>query len=408
MPAIKTVRDELRAITDKAKDVMAKAEGENRLLTDAEKTEVDDALAQAEKLGARIRQAEDQLDVVARLEKMIGNGRVAPIAATPTAPVVIKSLGQQFIESEAYADFLKHPGVRGGTWATRPVEVHAAATSTPTGGILPGFSLTPFQAFPTQFRVASLFAQGTISDGSIVPFLRETVWTNAADTVAEGGTKPESELQFEQVTEPLRKIAHWLPVTDEMLADVDGLRSYIDSRLADGIIQVEESQIIAGSGTPPDLRGLLNQTGLATEVDKGATEGYADAIHRQITAIMGTAYVMPDGIIMHPSAWHLVATERSTSGSGYLSGGSFSTELTRQLWGLPVALSPNLPADQAVVGAFKTQAQIWRKGGIVIQASNSHSDFFIKNLTAIRAEERLTLTVYRPGAFGVVDGLAAA
>src|SRR5262245_42604631 len=159
MPAIKTVRDELRAITDKAKEVMAKAETENRLLTDAEKTEVDEALAQAEKLGARIRQAEDQLDVVARLEKMIGNGRVAPVAGTPTAPPVIKSLGQQFIESEAYADFMKHPGVRGGAWATRPVEVHAAATSTPTGGILPGFNLQPFLTFPTQFRVASLFAQ---------------------------------------------------------------------------------------------------------------------------------------------------------------------------------------------------------------------------------------------------------
>lgn len=49
------------------------------------------------------------------------------------------------------------------------------------------------------------------------------------------------------------------------------------------------------------------------------------------------------------------------------------------------------------------QAQVFRKSGITVEASNSHSDYFQKNKTAIRAEERLALAVYAPGAFGVVD-----
>ena len=70
-----------------------------------------------------------------------------------------------------------------------------------------------------------------------------------------------------------------------------------------------------------------------------------------------------------------------------------------------MALTPSIVAGTALVGAFATQSQVFRKGGIRVEASNSHQDFFIKNLVAIRAEERLALAVYRPGAFGKVTGL---
>jgi HK97 family phage major capsid protein len=69
---------------------------------------------------------------------------------------------------------------------------------------------------------------------------------------------------------------------------------------------------------------------------------------------------------------------------------------------LPVALTAAIAAGTALVGAFRTAAQIFRKGGIRVEASNSHSDYFVKNLTAIRAEKRLALAVYIPGAFGKV------
>jgi hypothetical protein len=47
----------------------------------------------------------------------------------------------------------------------------------------------------------------------------------------------------------------------------------------------------------------------------------------------------------------------------------------------------------------------WRTTGIRVEASNSHASFFINNLVAIRAEERLALAVYREAAFGLVTGL---
>jgi HK97 family phage major capsid protein len=59
----------------------------------------------------------------------------------------------------------------------------------------------------------------------------------------------------------------------------------------------------------------------------------------------------------------------------------------------------------ALIGAFKQGGQIFRRSGLTVEASNSHSTFFQENQTAIRAEERLALAVYRPGAFGTVTNL---
>jgi len=61
-----------------------------------------------------------------------------------------------------------------------------------------------------------------------------------------------------------------------------------------------------------------------------------------------------------------------------------------------------MPVKTVLVGSFQQASQFFRRGGLRVEASNSHQDFFIKNLTAIRAEERGALAVYREGAFGKV------
>jgi len=96
---------------------------------------------------------------------------------------------------------------------------------------------------------------------------------------------------------------------------------------------------------------------------------------------------------------------KNSTGDYYENGGPFSAMRTPMLWGKPVALTTAITLGTALVGAFKYAAQFFRKGGIRVDVSNSHSDFFVKNLVAIRAEERGILTVRRPGAYGLVTGL---
>ena len=131
----------------------------------------------------------------------------------------------------------------------------------------------------------------------------------------------------------------------------------------------------------------------------------ADVLLAQTMAVYANSLLMPDGYVLNPLNWDEHADDEDDTGE-YFAGGPFSPIQSPNLWGLPVAVTPTIAAGIGLVGAFKTAAQIFRKGGVRVEASNSHSDFFIKNLVAIRAEERLALAVYRPTAFGTVTGLA--
>jgi HK97 family phage major capsid protein len=75
------------------------------------------------------------------------------------------------------------------------------------------------------------------------------------------------------------------------------------------------------------------------------------------------------------------------------------------IWGLPVAITPAITLNTALVGAFKLGSQYFQREGMTIEMTNSDQDDFIKNKMTIRAEERLALAVYRPLAFCTVTAL---
>jgi HK97 family phage major capsid protein len=108
---------------------------------------------------------------------------------------------------------------------------------------------------------------------------------------------------------------------------------------------------------------------------------------------------------MNPSDWTKVALLKTTTNE-YLGDSPFQAPTQASLWGRPVAKTPAMPAGTALVGAFRSGgAQLFQRGGLRVEASNSHVDFFIKNLVAIRAEIRASLAVFRPVAFGTVTGI---
>jgi HK97 family phage major capsid protein len=315
-----------------------------------------------------------------------------------------KSLGQEFAESAAGKWLAETKGVRPSAWRSPVVELKATLTEDPaSGGALvvpqfrPGVVPTPL-APPT---VASLFAQGAATSNAVTYMLEKT-YVNAAAPVLEGAAKPESTLTFEAKTQPLVKVAHWLPVSDEMLDDVAQITSYLDARLRLGVALEVDDQILNAATT-----GLLVRADLTPPVAATAGKGL-EAITQAIADVEIASQLVVDAIVMHPADWSMLAATTNAQGD-YLGPSPFETPAEKRLWGRRVATTPAMPQGTAIVGAFATGGgQLFVHGAIKVEASNSHADYWIKNLVAVRAEVRFALCLYRPVGFAKVTGIAAA
>jgi len=251
--------------------------------------------------------------------------------------------------------------------------------------------------------VADLMLQGNVS-GPAVEYYEETTYTNAAATVVEAATKPESALAYTLRTDTVRKIAHWIPATSEALQDVPFLESQIRGRLAFGVQRIEEQQILVGDGIAPNIQGITNRSGVQTQA-KGA-DPTPDAIYKGMQKIRGAGglgFAEPTAVVIHPNDWTEIKLLRTADGI-YLWGNP-SDEGPDRIWGLPVRQTTAMTEGTALVGAFRPYAEVLRREGINITLSTEHSTYFIENKVAILAESRLALAVYRPSAFAKVTGI---
>jgi HK97 family phage major capsid protein len=386
---------------DEAKAITAAAEGEGRSVTDEEREKANALVEQAAGFDAKIKGIEETENLRDSIERMNG---------------VFNEPAEQ---APAGAKALRTGGFSGGKWTTGPVELDfgAKATLTEAASVIVQPDVQPGVQLINQRRltVADLMLSGTTTSNS-VRYLVETTATNAAAAVAEGADKPESTLVLDEVDEPVRKIATVLPVSDEMLEDEAQIRSYIDARLRLFVQLEEEDQLLNGTGVAPNIDGILDRAGIQTatraalETASGAVNPQqADAIFEAMTEIRIDALVEPDGLVVHPGNWADIRLLKDANDQ-YFGGGPFTGAYGNggiardDFWGLNVVVTPAIALNTALVGAF-TQAQVFRKGGITVEASNSHNDYFIKNLTAIRAEERLALAVYRPAAFHAITAM---
>jgi HK97 family phage major capsid protein len=405
---VERLRARRKEITDAQTAIVSAAEKEERELEDDEKSEFRKLQDEFQKVHDQVTTAETALRNAQVTQSTEGiRPDPTPDGAAEKEEPETRDLGSQFVESAQYRA-TKQQGFRG-NYSTGVIELRTLIDS--GSGSAGDLLVTDYRPGirPISLRrlvVADLIPSSNV-DATSVTYFEEQTFTNAAAATSEGAVKQESALVFNQVTDSVRKLAHWIPVTDEMLDDVSALRGFINQRLVVGLQLEEEDQLLNGDGNAPNISGILDRTGLQTEIDIGAANA-ADSVYGMVTAIREDNYE-PNGMVVHPLDWGSTDFRLSKDANEqYLAGGPFTGQYGNGgivgdvFWGLRVVVTAAIAQGTVLVGDFN-QAQVFRKQGITVEASNSHSDYFIYNKTAIRAEERLALAVYAPGAFGVVD-----
>lgn len=365
--------DAVKAIAEKA---LAEAKAGNDL-TQTAKELADEAL-----IG--MNEAKTRLDDLEQKYARQGDGREADMTAA-----------DRFLNDERFKQFAGETRPRGRVI----VEVKDISSLTTDAAGSVGTMIQPQRAAPVmqaqrRMTIRSLLMPGQISSNSL-EYDKEVGFTNNAAPVAEGASKPQSEIQFEEATATVRTIAHWMRASVQVLADAPALRSIIDQRLRYGLAYREEVQLLNGDGTGQNLSGLITEATAYVAPGGLVADNLIDRIRFGMLQVALAEYGA-NGTVLNPIDWAAIETLKDEYGR-YLIGNPQGT-LSPTLWGLPVVATQAMGVDKFLVGAFDMAAQLFDRQDATVEVSTEDADNFTKNKVTIRAEERIALAIYRPEA----------
>jgi HK97 family phage major capsid protein len=409
-------------LLQESESILEAAEAEGRALTEQEYQHHQELIAKAKAAGEHETALRD-------LTKSLGPAGGPLSANGGSSNMQFKSAGEQFTESAGYKAILRN---RGKSWSSGLVDVGLnmkgtllegpGAPGTGTGGgllgapqVVPGAVQVLFR--PLVFEDLLMSGQATTNT---VRYAVEGTATSGAAGVAEGGVKPESTLAFSTLDEPIKKIATSITVSDELLEDAPAIQAFISGQLTfiSGQLSLfvsleSERQLIRGTQGGNEVQGLLTSRSVPVYAGGTAVGNKAVQLLKAMNGMRGSAFLEPDWIAVHPGDYEDLRLLADSSGQ-LLGGGPWlgsygnSSQVSSggaggfvdTLWGKPVYITPATGATKgtAIVGTTSS-AQVWNRGGLSVEATNSHASNFVLNLSVIRAERRLGLTCHRPTGF---------
>jgi HK97 family phage major capsid protein len=213
----------------------------------------------------------------------------------------------------------------------------------------------------------------------VAPGAEESLWVN------EAGAKFNGQVSYEEVSEEVKKIAAYIKVSKEMLADLSFVRSEINTELMEAIEQNIDLSLVNGNGGN-DLNGLLNYApafNAGTFANAVPSANISDLI-RIAKAQIEAANFMPTHVVLNPEDVAKIELTKASDGS-YTYPIFFDANM--RVAGLIVVSSNNITAGTMVVGDF-TKFNIKFREDMNMSVGYENDDF-TRNMVTILCEARL-------------------
>ena len=261
-------------------------------------------------------------------------------------------------------------------------------------GDFPG-TLPPYYFTPTPWKATSplldICGRVTVSSNSIEWYGWPPGYP-AAPEVPEGATKPEIDYVPVPHSDSLKTYAHHKPLSRQALEDIPQIRSIIETALRGGVLRALELGVV----------NALAAAVTATEIGSVTNPDMLTGLRLALAQVQMNGYAVANGIVMHPNDYaglDIRVMEETVTGPN----------VTTRMWGLPVIVSADMVEGQAYVGDFKTAVTLFARSNMNVFMSDSHADYFVKNLLVLLAEQRaLPAVTAGPAAVQVVVGAGGA
>lgn len=407
MNQLPELKAQLKSNVDKARALQEKASSESGL-TDEDRVTLKGYLDESQAIVQRIEAAKSDGEAIQAIEAMFAGVQGPSPDAQKQLPER-RSMAKAFVESEQFK--AAREGVAAGAEIPKGRRVDPVAVnglfksllrtgSAAAGGALVNATSNRLGVVDVEDfrpRIFRNLVDVQTSDSPLIEFVRRE-FTNAAAEVAEAtalnnGAKPEAGHTFSEDSTTARTIAHWEPVTRRMMNNVPQVQGIIESDLSEGLEERLDNQIINGAGGT-ELPGILATSGIGSQAfvtDLFTTLLKAKTAVRIGGRSMATAYVLS------PEDMEAILLTRYTEGGMFVYGGP-QQQGPVTIWGVPAVESEVITEGTSIVADWK-KAKLYDVEAASIAWTDSHSDFFIRNIEVCRAELDAALAIFRPAAF---------
>ena len=327
----------------------------------------------------------------------------------------VKTLADVFIESDAFQAqkerSYEDPGrIRAGLEGKSIFNFAAGTVEHQALG--PAVNLGIAEMAKRKAHIRDLFPKSSTS-ASVLYGVRETGWVNnakqirqryAADGTSDAtgldsdvfGKAPKSKITLVPVTYPVAEIAHTLDAHKNILADEGRLRTFLNTRMVDGVKYAEDFDLLHAIGNAEEVTGLYNTPGVQSYTGL-ATDKLDVQVRRAITQALLAEYE-PTGIVISPTRFEEIEVEEGSDGHLRVAV-SVAIGSEKRIWRLNVVETTAMDDVNFVVGAFGMGAQLHDREMVSVSVSTENADNFERGVVTFRASERVAFEVPRPESF---------
>lgn len=365
-------------------------------------------VAEAKELKSLLAALDDADDISAFLNE---DERVPTSAADAgRGRMEAKSLGDMFIDSAEYKA-LRSGGLDG--WRGEAVRAemegksiyNLSAGSHTIPALGGGTDVGLIEDKRRKFHVRDLFPKASTKD-SVLYGVRETGFTNNAgivkqrnagntDWAAEPG---KSEIHLETVLFPVAEIAHTITAHKNVLADEPRLKSFVNTRMIEGVKFKEDFELLWGTGGTEAITGIANTPGVQAYTGLAADK-FSIQVRRSITKALLAEYD-PTGLVVNPQDWETLEIETDDNGA-FRVAIQVAIGAQKRIWRVAVTETTAMQSGKYLLGSFGMGAQLYDREHVSVQVSSEHADNFAKGLVTFRGANRVALEVTRPESFVV-------